>query len=263
VRIALASIDQVWEQKQANLELCSSAAKRAAADGARLVVFPEMTLTGFSMNAEAIAEPAASSPTIAAMSTIARDTQVALAFGVVLRSRGRPQNSLAVVDEHGAEIARYAKIHPFSHAHEHQHYDGGDTAVHALIGDVVLGLTICYDLRFPELYSALAASCDAIIVIANWPAARIGHWRALLVARAIECQCYVIGVNRTGVDGNGLEYPASSMVVDPRGDVIAPDESDGDIALYTLDPVLVADYRRAFPILQDRRNSLYRELLRQ
>ena len=262
MKIALASIDQVWEQKKANLELCSSAASRAAARGARLVVFPEMTLTGFSMNADAIAEPAAASPTIDAMSTIARDTEVALAFGVVLRSRGRPQNSLSVVDEYGAEVARYAKIHPFSHAHEHQHYDGGDTVVHALIGDVVLGLTICYDLRFPELYSALAPSCDAIIVIANWPAARIEHWRALLVARAIDCQCYVIGVNRTGRDGNGLDYPASSMVVDPRGAVIPPDESDGDVAVYTLDPGLVADYRRAFPILADRRKSLYRELLR-
>ena len=260
MKIALASIDQLWEQKPGNLRLCGSAAQRAAARGARLVIFPEMTLTGFSMNADAIAEPAVASPTVDAMSTIARDLQVALAFGVVLRGRNRPQNSLVVVDEYGAEVARYAKIHPFSHAHEHEHYEGGDTAVHALIGDVVFGLTICYDLRFPELYNALAPSCDAIIVIANWPAARIDQWRALLVARAIDCQCYVVGVNRTGEDGNGLEYPASSIVVDPRGTVIAPDESADDIAVFTLDAGLVADYRRAFPILQDRRDSLYREL---
>ena len=262
MKIALASIDQLWEQKQGNLELCGSAAQRAAERGAQLVVFPEMTLTGFTMNAESIAEPAQESPSIRAMATIARELRVALAFGVVLRRASRPQNTLVVMGDDGAEIARYAKIHPFSHAEEDKHYAGGDSAVRARVGDMVFGLTICYDLRFAELYNALAPGCTAIVVIANWPSARIGHWRALLVARAIECQCYVVGVNRTGEDGNGIAYEASSCVVDPRGTVIEPDDHDGDIAVFTLDPQLVADYRRAFPVLQDRRAAVYRELLR-
>ena len=262
MRIALASIDQLWEQKDGNLQLCRSAAQRAAARGAELIVFPEMTLTGFTMNAEAIAEPAHASSSIASMAMIARELQVAVAVGVVLQGRTRPENTLVVIDQHGAEVARYAKIHPFSHADEHEHYAGGDAAVHARVGDLVLGLTICYDLRFAELYNALARSCDAILVIANWPAARIDHWRALLIARAIECQCYVVGVNRTGSDGNGIAYAMSSYVVDPRGVLLEPDAEDGDIAVFTLDAALVASYRRAFPVLQDRRPALYRELLR-
>jgi predicted amidohydrolase len=262
VKIAVASIDQLWEQKQGNLQLCRSAAQRAAALGARLVVFPEMTLTGFTMNASSIVEPAHESPTIESMATMARELRVALAFGVVLHGDTRPENTLVVVDEAGSEVARYAKIHPFSHADEHNHYAGGERAVHARVADVVFGLTICYDLRFAELYNALAPSCEAIIVIANWPSARIAHWRALLMARAIDCQCYVVGVNRTGEDGNGIAYTASSCVVDPRGTVLAPDEADGDVAVFTLDPAAVAAYRREFPTLQDRRPGVYRELLR-
>lgn len=260
MRVALVSLEQQWEDKAENLSRCRALARRAAALHADLVVFPEMTLTGFTMNATSVAEHPADSPTIHAFAALARELRVALAFGVVLHGSARPTNSMCVVGAAGAELARYAKIHPFSHAHEDVHYEGGSALATAVIDDVAWGLSICYDLRFPELYTALAATCDALLVIANWPSPRIAHWNALLVARAIDAQCYVVAVNRTGTDGNGMHYPRSSQVIDPRGERVAPIAVDGEVELFTIDARTVEAYRRAFPALRDRRPELYDEL---
>lgn len=256
--IALASLEQHWEDKEANLRRCRALAQRATTLDAALIVFPEMTLTGFTMNATSIAEDPVASPTIRSFAALAAEFRIHAAFGVVLQGRHRPQNCLVVVDRDGAELARYAKLHPFSHAQEHAHYEPGSELASAHIHNVKFGLTICYDLRFPELYSALAATCDALIVIANWPETRIQHWRTLLAARAIDAQSYVIGVNRTGEDGNGIRYPRSSTVVDPRGAIVTPLTCDGEIELFALEPAVVAASRQAFPTLRDRRPELYR-----
>jgi omega-amidase len=258
MKIALASLDQKWERKDENLARCAEQAARAAASGADLVAFPEMTLTGFTMNAHAVAEPPDDSHTIAAFKDLAREHNMHVAFGVALHGERLPQNTLVVVGRTGAELGRYAKIHPFSHADEHHHYEPGSASVIVTVAQVELGLTICYDLRFPELYTMLAPSCAAILVIANWPAARIDHWNVLLRARAIDCQCFVVGVNRTGSDAAGIEYPPSSQVWDPRGVRVQPRHTAGILDIFDLDPVLVSRFRRTFPTLRDRRPDLYR-----
>jgi omega-amidase len=257
MKVALISLDQEWEDKQANLEHCRVLAGRAATMGAEFLVFPEMTLTGFTMNAAQVAEPASDSATVRAFAALSRQLGVHVAFGVVLTGEKKPRNCLVVVDPAGAEVANYAKIHPFSHVGEDAHFEGGDRLVAVAVGDLRVGLTVCYDLRFPELYTALAPGCDAILVVANWPGARIGHWHALLRARAIDGQCFVIAVNRTGRDRNDIEYPASSQVLDPRGEGVDAAVTDGCITLYDVRRGLVEDYRQAFPTLRDRRPSLY------
>jgi predicted amidohydrolase len=257
VKIALASLDQAWEDKSANLrrcrELCGSAAER----GADFVVFPEMTLTGFTMRAAAVAEPHESAPTTDAFAGLAREHELNIAFGVVLQGEQRPLNSLVVVDRTGSELARYAKIHPFSFVDEDEHYDAGDTLARACVADTTFGLTVCYDLRFPELYSSLAADCEALLVIANWPERRIEHWYALLRARAIDSQAFVVGVNRTGTDENGIVYPRSSRIYGPLGDRLQPEEPLDELEFFTIDPAVATRYRTAFPILRDRRPDLY------
>jgi predicted amidohydrolase len=260
MRVALVSLDQRWEDKEANLALCDDACARAAAHAADMVVFPEMTLTGFTMNATSIAEHPDDSPTIRAFTERAQHHDLAVAFGVVLHGSARPTNSMCVVARDGSELARYAKIHPFSHARETEFFEAGSTLATADVGDITLGLTICYDLRFPELYSTLAGSCAALLCIANWPQARIQHWHTLLTARAIDNQCYMIGVNRTGTDGNGIHYPSSSQIIDPRGEPVREEVVDGDVALFTIEARTVAAYRRAFPTLRDRRPELYESL---
>jgi len=250
----------VWEEKAGSFERCRVLAERAAARGSDLVVFPETTLTGFSMKATSLAEPAADAPTIRAFADLARELRLAIAFGVVLHGRTRPTNSMVVVDRTGAEIARYAKIHPFTFAGEDAHYESGERTAVAAVDDVVFGLSICYDLRFPELYTAAAERVHALLVIANWPEPRVPHWLALLQARAIENQCWVVGVNRTGEDGNGLHYPPSSRVHDPAGVQLAPEWREGELEGHTITAERVREQRRQFPVLGDRRPGLYREI---
>jgi omega-amidase len=262
LRIALGSLDVAWEDKRANLERCRAASRRAREHGAGFVAFPEMTTTGFTMNAAAVAEPAAAAPTVRAFAGIARDAGIAIGFGVVLTGRARPTNSCVIVNAAGVEAARYAKVHPFSAAREDEAYEGGSELAVANIGSVRIGLTVCYDLRFPELYAALAPRCDAVLVIANWPAKRIDHWHALLKARSIEGQCYVIGVNRTGADPNGHRYPRSSCVIDPRGTVLEPLRTEGELDVFDVDAATVAEWRAAFPVAADRRPRLYRSFAR-
>lgn len=257
MRIALVSMDQAWEQPAANLAKCRELAATARSLDADLVVFPELTLTGFTMNATSFAEPPDASPSIEAFSTIATGLSVACAFGVILQGRERPTNTMVLVDASGRERARYAKLHPFSHAGEHDSYEGGDDLVVARLDDVALGLAVCYDLRFPGMFAELAPHCEAILVIANWPERRIEHWHALLRARAIEGQCCVIGVNRTGTDGNGIAYPRSSVAFDAQGNALLPVASAGVIDVVEVDAAAVRAWREAFPALRDRRPDRY------
>jgi predicted amidohydrolase len=262
VKIALASLDQAWEDKPANLRRCRELCSSATEQGADLIVFPEMTLTGFTMNAAAVAEPQHGAPTIDAFRDLAREHDLNIAFGVVLEGEQRPRNTLVVMDRTGGELARYAKIHPFSFVAEHEHYEAGDTLARARIAQTTFGLAVCYDLRFPELFTSLAPDCEALLVIANWPERRIEHWYALLRARAIDSQAFVVGVNRTGTDKNGIVYPRSSRIFGPLGDQLQPDVSTDELDLFHVEPAVATRYRNAFPILRDRRPDLYPLLCR-
>jgi predicted amidohydrolase len=161
------------------------------------------------------------------------------------------------------ERARYHKLHPFSLANEHAHFDAGE-ALHTVTIDAARGPVrvtplICYDLRFPEPFRVAAAQTDLFVVIANWPEARREAWRALLRARAIENQCYVLGVNRVGA-GNGLSYSGDSALLSPFGEVIS--EAAGTEALIRgeVDAEAVREARARFGFLADRRPELYRAL---
>ena len=112
----------------------------------------------------------------------------------------------------------------------------------------------CYDLRFPELFCSLANSCEVLVTIANWPQRRVGHWRTLLQARAIENQVLMIGVNRTGIDGNGLAYERSSLVFDANGTALEPIRSEGEIDLHRIDLEALRRFRAGFPTRPDRRS---------
>jgi omega-amidase len=126
-----------------------------------------------------------------------------------------------------------------------------------------IGAAICYDLRFPELYAAMANHCDTIITIADWPTRRVSHWRSLLVARAIENQCFMFGVNRIGIDGNGLIYQKISIVVTPDGELLEPVILGHELDIYDIEPSdAAATYRALFPTLRDKRYALYSDLLR-
>jgi predicted amidohydrolase len=257
MRVAMISMDPAWEAPAPNLASCRRLVGRAAELGAELVVFPELTLTGFTMNAASFAEDPAASPTIEAFSALAAEVSVHIAFGVVLQGRDRPRNTLVVVDRSGREVARYAKVHPFTYAGEDGAYEGGEELVVARLDDVAFGLAVCYDLRFPGMFAALAPRCDALLIIANWPGRRIAHWETLLRARAIECQCAVVAVNRTGTDGNGIDYSRSSVAFAADGTPLAPLVREHVVDIVEIDTQAVRAYRGAFPVLPDARPDLY------
>lgn len=165
--------------------------------------------------------------------------------------RELPTNSLLLIGPDGTRH-RYDKVHPFSYAGEHERFAAGDDpAVVAEVEGVRFGLTVCYDLRFADQYWALAREVDVYLVVANWPDARRHHWRALLDARAVENQAYVVGVNRVG-EGGGLLYSGDSRIVDPTGEVLASAAGGETMLLADLDPAVVTTIRTRFPFLQDR-----------
>jgi predicted amidohydrolase len=261
MRIALISLSQAWEDKPQNFATCRSFLDRAKDERAELAVFPEMTLTGFSMNTSLTAEDRNNSWTVNGFQQLAREYRLAVIFGVAFRDGAKAMNNAVVVDSNGDVCATYSKIHPFSFSGEEVYFNAGDSLAQCDIGGVKYGLTICYDLRFPELYAALGKSCEVIVNIANWPVKRVSHWAALLKARAIENQVYIVGVNRIGSDGVGLVYAKSSQIVSPNGDLLESLLAEEQFDLLELNPADGAEFRRAFSTTQDRRTGLYRKLL--
>ena len=259
---ALVSMDQEWLDKEVNRTRCAELTKTANAAGCSLVVFPEMTLTGYSLDVSAIAEEETTSYSLRWFGDLARAKHVSIIFGACLTRPewDRPRNTLCLARPDGSAIRIYDKIHPFSFVGEDRVFGAGEGVTVVEVDGVRLGVAICYDLRFPEIYSAMADRCDAVVTIANWPTRRIGHWRALLLARAIENQCYSIGVNRIGVDGNGLSYVKSSMTLSPQGDMLEPVQVSQELDIYVIEPAVVQRYRDEFPTLRDKRYSLYQRL---
>lgn len=261
MRIALVSLDQAWEKKDINLAACRSFTQSAKAHNVELVIFPEMTLTAFSMNIQSSAEDEQTSPTVESFRVIAQEFQVAIICGVVFKDGDKATNNALMIDRGGRAKARYSKIHPFTFAGEDKVFNGGSQISFGEIDSMTIGLTICYDLRFPEVYSALGKKCELIVNIANWPARRVDHWNVLLKARAIENQLFVVGVNRTGVDGKGLEYKKSSQIINPNGELVSPVLSEGLMDIYEIDSALISQFKQVFSTTQDRKPALYKSIL--
>jgi predicted amidohydrolase len=149
-------------------------------------------------------------------------------------------------------LHHYDKIHPFSYGREHEHYDAGDVFLTVDVEGLRTSFFVCYDLRFADEFWALAPTTDCYVVVANWPESRRAHWRALLVARAIENQAYVVGANRVG-EGGKLDYAGDSMIVDPLGEVLASAARTETIISAEVEAAVVAKVRAEFPFLPDRR----------
>lgn len=284
--VAGIELDIAWEDPAANLDRADDAAAAAKAAGAALVVLPEMFATGFSMAAERIA-PWGGEIRLG-LAEIARRHNLWVLGGYAEPGPQRPRNAASLLDPRGDEALRYHKIHPFTFGGEDAHYDGGDALPTADVDGVRVTPLICYDLRFPEPFRIASDRTDLFVVIASWPAARASHWSALLAARAIENQAYVLGVNRIG-EGGGLAYAGGSVLHDPWGavaataagraggaagaadrpgsDPTAPGAStssdvDADyrLLLGAVDAAAVADARARFSALADRRGEVYRRL---
>lgn len=251
MRVACCQFDIAWEDKPANYARVRQFVRDANLARGTLLLLPEMFATGFSMNASNIAERP-DGETARIVAALAREFGLYVVAGVVLSDAGeQPRNEAMVFDPAGALLCRYAKVHRFSFAGEHEHYAAGAAPTSFAVDGVRVQPTVCYDLRFPELFRTPAVrGAELICVIANWPAARDAHWMALLQARAIENQAYVAGVNRCGRDPN-VEYSGRSQIASPRGEVLADAGGDERIIQAELDLERLREYRRKFPALND------------
>ncbi len=257
MKIATVSFNSIWEDKNANLiqfERIINSLKYKA----DFVIFPEMTLTGFSVSNLALAEDLQNSYSIQTIQKLAKEHQINIVFGLMTSKKGNTYNSCIAVNSKGEIEDNYEKIHLFSYGGEDGLISGGNK-VKSLSWEGGWGLSICFDLRFPELYQELSKENLILVNIANWPKARVAHWRALLNARAIENQSFMIGVNRIGIDGNSLEYEESSCVFSPNGEKLVSVAVSDTIKIFDLNIEEAIQYRKSFPIKKDRRESLYKE----
>ena len=252
MRVSGIQHDIVWEQPDANFARLAPMIASAAGAGARLVVLTEMFSTGFSMATDRIAEDA-DGPSTRFLEEQARTHDVWVCGSVPVRDAGdtRAVNRLVLAGPDGTRH-HYDKIHPFTYSREHEHYAAGSSFLTVDVEGLRVSFFVCYDLRFADEFWALAPETDCYVVVANWPASRRTHWRALLTARAIENQAYVVGVNRVG-EASRLAYAGDSMIVDPLGEPLATASQTETTISATVDAATVAKVRAEFPFLPDRR----------
>lgn len=245
--------DQVWENKQANLSHYEHLLKDVS--GVDLILLPEMFHTGFSMNAENLAETMDGS-TIQWLKELARIKGGAVYTSLIIKDGGSFYNRGVFVQPDG-KIYQYNKRKTFGLAGEDKIYSSGTEEIIVDFRGCKFQLQICYDLRFPEIVrnrldtNGLPAY-DVILYVANWPQRRNVHWKTLLQARAIENQCYVIGVNRVGEDGKGLIYSGDSVCVDALGDPVWCDAGVEQVKIVTLSISALNEVRNGLPFLRDR-----------
>lgn len=248
MKIALVQYNPAWENKSASIEKIKTLLTQT--NEIDLLIFPEMTLTGFTMKSNDFAEELEGESHLF-FSSLAKEKKCAIMYGVIEKGKNKNFNTLVHLNNQGKIISSYRKIHPFSYSSEDIFYGKGKDAVVTKVKGVKIGLSICYDLRFPELYRFYAKEkVDLIVDIANWPDTRIEHWRALLKARAIENQCFVAGVNRVGDDPK-LHYNGFSSVFDPMGKEIVSLEDEEKVIIAEIDKAYIDDVRKKLPFLND------------
>jgi omega-amidase len=275
----LVQFDIAWEDPKMNfgrvrrvlgLDRAPDEPRQCPVRAGDLVCLPEMFDTGFSLNPERTHDEAGA--TLEFLRTLAKELTCTVHGSRTLRaaspSSGRGRNMATVVGPGGEVIAEYSKIHPFLGT-EAERFEPGTGAVTyswtptpggSVEAGVTVGIGICYDLRFPELFRRLVLargagngrSAEVIAIGANWPLSRAHHWRALLIARAIENQAYVLGVNRVGRDPN-LAYNGGSIAVSPKGDVLGELDDRAGVLSVEIDGGEVRRWRATFPALRDAR----------
>ena len=242
-----------WEDKDANLQMLEQKIN-AIKQPTHVVVLPEMFSTGFSMKPEQLAETM-DGPTLQWMKNVAATKKVILTGSVIIEENGNYYNRLVWMLPNGL-YGYYDKRHLFAYGEEDKHYASGSKRLIASVNGWKVNLMVCYDLRFPvwarqQFDEDRNFEYDVLIYVANWPERRNTAWKSLLRARAIENQCYVIGVNRVGNDGNEIYHSGDSTVIDPLGEILYEKAHDEDIFTIQLKKERLNEIRQKFQFWRD------------
>jgi predicted amidohydrolase len=250
---SLIQTDLFWEDKAANLDMLAKKI-RGIEEYTEVVVLPEMFSTGFSMRPTEFAETM-DGPTLKWMKQLSAEKKVIIVGSLIIKgeiSEEGPQfyNRLIWVLPNG-ELGYYDKRHLFAFAGEDQHYTAGAKRLIASVKGWKINLQVCYDLRFPVWARQQGEEYDVLLYVANWPEKRNHAWKTLLTARAIENQCYTIGVNRVGIDGNNIAHSGDSLIVGPLGEVLYHCAYKEDVFTITLQKQELTTARNQFPFWKD------------
>lgn len=247
-----------WENKPANLAMLEQKIN-SISERTEVVVLPEMFSTGFSMRPNVLAETM-DGETVEWMKRIAQQKKIILTGSLIIRENEQYYNRLIWMLPNGT-FGYYDKRHLFAYAGENKHYTAGNKRLIAQVKGWRINLQVCYDLRFPIWARQNPLSTrgegeggeeyDVLLFVANWPEGRSHAWQTLLTARAMENQCYVIGVNRVGNDGNNIYHSGNSMVLDALGHSLYHKKDDEDIFTITLNKDTLIETRNRFPFLED------------
>ena len=258
LKLTLIQAELHWENKEANLNMFEQKIN-AIETSTHVVILPEMFSTGFSMEAEQFAETM-NGTTVNWMKNIAAAKKIILTGSAIIKEDGKYFNRLIWMLPDG-QYGFYDKRHLFAFAEEDKHYTAGTQRLIASVNGWKINLMVCYDLRFPvwarqsffpqgegpgEVFEY-----DVLIFVANWPQRRNTAWKTLLRARAIENQCYVIGVNRVGDDGENIYHSGDSMVIDPLGEILYHKENEEDVFTIELDKKHLKEVREKFQFWRD------------
>ncbi|MFZ0005299.1 MAG: nitrilase-related carbon-nitrogen hydrolase [Methanoregula sp.] len=256
-----AQICGVWESPKKTLEAAEDIFDNASKCGAALISFPEQFATCWdpvsTKNIEDI-----TGPTVTGLCRMAKKYSVGVVGSFRETCIPKPKNTAIAIDRNGEILAKYSKIHLFTPGHEDYAFTPGTGLAPFTFEGVRFGLAICYDLRFPEIFRLYRREgVDAIIVPAAWPESRLHHWELFIRARAAENQMYIVGVDATGntpVDS----YAGMSITADPYGTIIARAGKENELLYYEIDPCIVENARRDFPVHNDNKEALYASLHR-
>ncbi len=242
-----------WENKGANLKMFEEKIN-SIKEKAEVVVLPEMFSTGFSMNPKQLAEKM-DGISVEWMKNLAAKKKIIITGSLIIEEEGKYYNRLIWMLPNG-QYGYYDKRHLFAYATEDEHYSAGNKRLIASVKGWKINLLVCYDLRFPVWARQTNDDSgnpeyDLLVYVANWPERRVHAWKTLLQARAIENQCFVVGVNRVGEDGNGHRYSGESMIVDPMGEVLATKINEEAVITMTLDKSKLEEVRKKLPFLKD------------
>ena len=248
MKISVIQPEVAWENKSLNYQILSGILSPLY-NKTDIVILPEMFNTGFSMNTLVLSEPMRGE-TFSWMKNMAENGNFGICGSYMIREGGSFYNRWVFVSP-GNEIMYYDKRHLFSMGGEKDHFTPGKSRLVFAFRGMTISPYICYDLRFP-VWSRNTEKSDLMIYASNWPDARQNVWNTLLKARAIENQCYVAGSNIVGKDGMEIFYSGESVIINPRGEIIASAKTDTNVSV-TAEISLkdLNDFRKKFPVLDD------------
>jgi len=259
ITIALAQMALTLGEPETNYQKVNKWVGSAADGGADMILLPELWASGFDLKNSHKYASSLEEGYFARMSSLAKEQKIAVGGSLIEKYEDDFYNTFALYEASGELITFYRKVHLFHLLKEEQYFKTGNQLAMVDTAWGKIGLAICYDLRFPEMFRAYGAGgAELILVVAEWAQRRIEHWSLLLQARAVENQCFVAAVNKSGISQDEA-IGGFSAIINPMGEYLAQGGKDEELLIAELNLKEVEKTRRWMPVMQDRKPEIYQK----